>query len=154
MEEETTQNNGGGRAGRRAAADVLSEVAMGSRAAMLFLVHALLELVLGAMKLRGRYEGQSAAGPEAKFIRHHGVALLSLAMLGGLVWWRKLVDTETGKVVSMTLFAFHGGAAAVHAHAWADGSVKSASTFAMHLPFALGFMMDAMRARAAGAKSL
>jgi hypothetical protein len=116
---------------------------------MLFVAHALLELVLGAMKLRGRYEGQAEAGPEAKFIRHHGVALLALAMLGGLVWWRMLVETETGRLASTVLFTFHGGATAVHAHAWAAGSVKSAATFAMHLPFAIGFLLDALRARRA-----
>jgi hypothetical protein len=118
----------------------------------MFVAHAVLELMLGAMKLRGRYEGQAVAGPEAKFIRHHGVALLALALLGGLVWWRKLVETETGRLASAVLFSFHGGAAAVHAHAWADGSVKSAATFAMHLPFAIGFLLDALRTRPTGTK--
>lgn len=116
---------------------------------VLFIAHAVLELVLGAMKIRGRYEGQAVAGPEAKFIRHHGVALLALAILGGLVWWRKLVETETGRLASTVLFAFHGGAAAVHAHAWVAGSVKSAATFAMHLPFAIGFLLDALCMRPA-----
>jgi len=122
-----------------------------SSANVLFLVHAVLELVLGAMKLRGRYEGQKEAGPEAKFIQHHGVALLALALLGAVVWYRKLGDTETGRLASTVLCFFHAGAAAVHAHAWSAGSHKSASTLAMHLPFALAFLVDALRARGAGA---
>ena len=113
----------------------------------LYLVHAILELGLGAMKLRGRYDGQKEAGPEAKLIQHHGVALLALALLGGLVWYCKLGETETGQITSAVLCFFHAGAAAVHAHAWSTGSAKSASVFAMHLPFALLFLLDAFRTR-------
>mmetsp|Transcript_19394 Transcript_19394/g.60579 ORF Transcript_19394/g.60579 Transcript_19394/m.60579 type:complete len:133 (-) Transcript_19394:164-562(-) len=116
---------------------------------MLFFAHTVLETVLGAMKLRGRYEGQTAAGPEAKFVRHHGVCLLSLALLAACTLLRREVDAPTGGLVSAVLCFFHTAATAVHAHAFALGSAKSLSTMMMHLPFAVGFAFDALRTRGA-----
>ena len=125
----------------------ISRKSLSSSVPRLFIAHSILELILGSIKLRGRYEDQPAAGPEAKFIRHHGVSLVSLALLGALVWWKRLIETETGRLASCVLCFFHAAASAVHAHALFSGSTKSASTLAMHLPFALAFLFDATRTR-------
>jgi hypothetical protein len=62
-------------------------------ASALLLSHAAIELCLGAVKLRGRYahephvggpDGRDARG--AMYVRHHGCALLGLAILGIGVW--------------------------------------------------------------------
>lgn len=116
---------------------------------MLYLAHMLVEAWLGAIKLaRGGYAGLDTrlslpiglglvAESTAKYARHHGVALLSIALLGGLVWWRRLEGTETGTVVSASLAFFHSGAVAVMAHA------LSAKVVLLHLPFAALFACHA-----------
>jgi hypothetical protein len=116
-----------------------------SVAIAIYALHTILETVLGMIKMRGRYSGDKVAGPQAKFIRHHGIALLSLALLGGLVWRQKLIETPTGRIASSTLCFFHAGAALVHVHAFVAGSTASAATAAMHLPFAVAFLFDVMR---------
>ena len=87
---------------------------------LLFLAHFLLELVLGAVKLRGTYSGVTLPDGTERFVRHHGVSLLAIALLGGLVWWRKLADTQTGSLASVVLAAFHAGCVAVMCHAFAE----------------------------------
>ena len=62
-------------------------------APLLFLAHFLLELALGAVKMRGTYSGTTMPEGTERFVRHHGVSLLAIALLGGLVWWRRLANT-------------------------------------------------------------
>lgn len=104
---------------------------------LLFIGHTLLELVLGAIKLRGTYSGVEIPDGANKFVRHHGVALLSLALLGGLIVWRRLEFSEAGTVASLVLTSFHTGCVAVMSHA-ADPKV-----LLVHLPFAAGFAIHA-----------
>jgi hypothetical protein len=105
----------------------------------LYLAHALLELALGGIKLRGRYSAFEMPDGAAKFARHHGVALLSIALLGFLVWKRKLVHTETGALGSMVLAFFHVACVAVMVHA------QHAKVVFIHLPFACAFLAHAAR---------
>eukprot|EP00966_Prymnesium_polylepis_P187669 4350650-Prymnesium_polylepis.1 len=106
---------------------------MSSVATQLYISHTLLELVLGAIKLRGTYSGFEMPPGTEKFARHHGVALLSLALLGALVLARRLIDTAAGEVCSTVLAFFHAGAVIVMLHAL-NGKVVL-----LHLPWALGF---------------
>ena len=79
-------------------------------ASALYASHTLVELALGLLKLRGRYHHESPGSRSPKsamYCRHHGAALLALALLGGLVWWRGLVAGEAGFVASVVLAAFH-----------------------------------------------
>lgn len=106
----------------------------------LYVAHTLLEFVLGAIKLRGKYAGFdiAACAPGAeKFARHHGVALLSLAALGEEVLRRRLCHSTTAEVISAALAVFHWGCVLVMLQAW------SLHTLAMHLPFAIGFTWHA-----------
>jgi len=103
---------------------------------LLYLAHFLVELALGAVKLRGSYAGidiSCAPGAE-KFARHHGVSLIALACLGGEVLRREAFDSEVADVVSSVLALFHAGTMFVMLHAlnW--------KVVAIHLPFALGFL--------------
>ena len=104
---------------------------------LLYLAHVLLELVLGAVKLRGTYSGVVVPSAAAKFARHHGVSLLALTLLGALVLTRGLVSTPTGQVASITLAFFHAGCVAVMVHA------EHWPVVFIHLPFALGFAWHA-----------
>ena len=105
-------------------------------AALLYLAHALLEFALGGIKLRGTYSGIPDMPPAgAKFARHHGCALLALALLGFLVWQRKLVHTETGAVVSLVLAAFHSACVLVMVHA------LNLKVVLIHAPFAVAFII-------------
>ena len=113
----------------RAMADVLPR--------LLYLAHVLLELVLGAVKLRGTYSGVVVPNEAAKFARHHGVSLLSLSLLGALVLSRRLVGTPTGQVASWTFACFHAGAVIVMLHA------AHLPVVVVHLPFAFGFALHA-----------
>ena len=51
---------------------------------LLYAAHAALELVLGGVKLRGTYKGVDMPPGTEKFVRHHGVSLLAIALLGFL----------------------------------------------------------------------
>ena len=77
-----------------------------------------IELVLGAIKLRGKYSGLDMPPGADKFARHHGVSLLALALLGALVLRDGVVDKPAGKLSSKVLAAFHGGCVLVMLHAW------------------------------------
>ena len=101
----------------------------------LYLAHFLLELVLGALKLRGTYSGidMSCAPGSAKFARHHGVSLLAIALLGGEVLRRRMCDSVTGEVASFVLASFHTGCVLVMLHA------INLKVVAIHAPFAIGF---------------
>ena len=110
-------------------------------AVFLYLVHTLLELVLGAVKLRGTYSGlENMPDGAAKFARHHGVALLSLSLLGAETLRRRLVHTEAGTMVSGVLAGFHTGAVVVMLHA------AHLKVVYIHLPLAIGFAVHAMTA--------
>uniref|UniRef100_A0A7S2IQ71 Uncharacterized protein n=1 Tax=Haptolina brevifila TaxID=156173 RepID=A0A7S2IQ71_9EUKA len=114
----------------------------------LYVVHTVFETVLGLMKMRGTYAGVTMALGAEKFARHHGVALLALAALGGEVLRRKLCHTTTGEVASSALTVFHAGAAAVMMHAAAF------KTVALHVPFAVGFARHAWQSQHTPARSL
>ena len=54
-----------------------------------YLTHSALELVLGAIKLRGRYQHEAVGSrlPRSEmYTRHHGASILSLALLSWLVY--------------------------------------------------------------------
>lgn len=103
----------------------------------LYVMHFVVELILGAIKLRGTYSGVECPGI-AKFARHHGVSLLALAALGGLVLYRRLEHTVTGEVASSALAVFHAGTMGVMIHA------LNFKVVAIHAPFALAFGWHAL----------
>ena len=103
-----------------------------------------MELVLGAIKLRGTYSGLDMPPAAAKFARHHGVSLISLSLLGFLVISRRLTQGATGELVSLVLACFHAGAVAVMIHA------LNVKVVLMHLPFAVGFAWHSFVARKPG----
>ena len=110
----------------------------------LFIAHTLLELFLGLIKLRGRYQHEKPtvrSDERSKmYTRHHGASILSLALLGGLVTIHGLEDDETGRIASACLFMFHGGAVVAFAYAWAShNAIPAFKVCVPHLPFALGF---------------
>ena len=78
-----------------------------------YAAHAVVELILGALKLRGRYAHEapgSRSGKSKMYVRHHGASLLAHALLGALVLHAGLVDTRVGQGASLVLATFHGGA--------------------------------------------
>ena len=99
----------------------------------LYYAHALVEFVLGAIKLRGTYNGIIMPVEAAKFARHHGMALLALALLSGECARRRLVSTPAGLLCSLVLCFFHTGAVAVMMYDLHFGPV------ALHIPFAALF---------------
>ena len=100
----------------------------------LYIAHALLELVLGGLKLvKGSYSGLTMPDEAAKFARHHGIALLALALLGGECARRGLTSTAAGGLCSLVLALFHTGAVAVMTYELHFGPV------ALHIPFAAAF---------------
>merc|ERR1712129_349747 len=106
----------------------------------------LTELGLGIVKLRGHYahEDPTARPLQSQlYVRHHAAALLALALLGGLVWQRGLVHTETGAIASATLATFHVGAVIANAYSWLQGAVKAIKILVPHGPFALAFVWHA-----------
>ena len=119
--------------------------------ALLYVGHAALELALGAIKLRGRYQHEPAGSKSLRsetYCRHHGFSILSLSLLGAMVWWQDLIDTPTGRISSTCLAVFHGGAVISFLHAWSCGSMPMTKVAFPHLPFALGFAWHAMTAPA------
>jgi len=113
-----------------------------SGASLLYIAHTLLELVLGAVKLRGRYSAMETPLGAERFVRHHGISLLSLALLGGLVYTKRLVHTPLGSVASATLAFFHAAAVLVMCHAWLQTGEGLNVAFT-HTPFAIGFALHA-----------
>lgn len=114
----------------------------------LYIAHAVLELILGLLKLRGRYSHEAPGARSAKsamYVRHHGFSLLALALLGYLIWRAEAVNSPTGAAVSLVLFVFHGGAVAAFTHAWACGEIPLAKIVVPHLPFAVAFALHAMQ---------
>ena len=114
-------------------------------AEFLYLAHTVLELILGMLKLRGRYahEAGRAVRPERDrmYVRHHGFSLLALAQLGGIVWWRSATATELGAVASIVLATFHGGAVLAFAYTFSLGAVDLKKVFIPHAPFAVAFAL-------------
>ena len=109
----------------------------------LYLAHAALELVLGMLKLRGRYQHETPGERpprSAMYVRHHGFSLLALAYLGAVMWWRGLVNADVGGDVSVVLMLFHGGSIAAFLPAWAAGAIPTAKLVMPHAPFAFGFL--------------
>ena len=79
-----------------------------------FTLHTLLELFLGAIKvIKGGYKGFEMPPGGEKFAMHHGVSLMSLALLGGLVLHRRSWSMEEGLMVSLVLCCFHAGCVAI-----------------------------------------
>ena len=113
---------------------------------LLYLLHTLLELVLGTVKLRGTYSGldlasdctPGVAGSAAKFAQHHGISLISLAALGALVLIRRQTNTAAGGIASATLATFHASAVAVMLNA------SHLPVVIIHTPFAIGFALHAV----------
>ena len=77
------------------------------------------------------------------YVRHHAFSLLSLALLGFLVWWHDMVDNPVGRSASLVLFVFHGGACVAFAHAWMNRAIKLGKIIVPHGPFALLFAAHA-----------
>ena len=117
---------------------------------LVYLAHVMLETVLGAMKLRGRYSHQPKGARTdertAAYVRHHGFSLLAHALLGWLVWQRGRVHSETGRMASSVLALFHGGPVAAFALAWHRGAMPTAKILVPHAPFALLFAWHAAAA--------
>lgn len=130
----------------RSIVEVLVMPSGGAR--LLYLTHCLLELILGGIKLlRGTYSGFDMPPGAEKFARHHGVALLSLALLSALVLMRGRTETEAGEICSTCLAFFHGGAVAVMMHA------LNTKVVLLHAPWAIGFAWHAWEARQLTRKS-
>ena len=113
----------------------------------LFLSHAILELVLGAIKLRGRYAHETPSSRSARsamYVRHHAFSLLALSLLGYFVWRDDAADTPAGRDASWIFFVFHGGAVAAFTHAWANGAIPLGKVVVPHLPFAVAFLAHAL----------
>jgi len=140
----------------------------------LFLTHALLEIGLGALKLRGRYAheppldapgGRGARG--AMYVRHHGCALIALGALGLGLWadpflhlagggrrypaglffappGLDLLLSPFGLLAVACLLLLHVGAVGVFAHAWVSGAIPLKKVLLPHGPFALGFAVLAL----------
>jgi hypothetical protein len=103
----------------------------------IYIAHALVELVLGALKLRGSYAGLTMPDEATKFARHHGMALLALALLSGECARRGLTSTAAGGLCSLVLCFFHTGAVAVMTY---DLHLEAV---ALHVPFAAAFAVHA-----------
>ena len=87
---------------------VVPEAAIEDSAALdvLFIGHTLLELWLGMIKLRGRYQHEAPGSKTPRsemYTRHHGASILALALLGYFVWARGLANTPTGQMASAVL---------------------------------------------------
>ena len=116
----------------------------------LYVVHTVLELVLGSIKLRGTYSGMTMPPGAERFARHHGVSLLALALLGGLALrgrssqppHDRLCHTDTGAVVSTALAFFHAGAVLVMLHALLTTGA-GLNVVLLHTPFAVAFTWHA-----------
>ena len=114
----------------------------------LYLAHVLLELVLGAIKLRGRYSHEAPASRtvrSAMYVRHHAFSLLALALMGWHVWTNDLVHTHIGRMMSQVLLVFHGGAVVAFTYAWIGNSIPLGKVVVPHLPFAVAFAVHALR---------
>ena len=132
--------------GRRLHAVLLSTTSASSASAMmvdaLYLSHAVLELALGLIKLRGRYSHEVGVKPPRAqmYVRHHGFSLLALSLLGALTWQRGLAhDARCGGMVSAVLAVFHGGACLSFFAAWAEGAIPAAKVVVPHGPWAAAF---------------
>ena len=104
-----------------------------------YAAHALTELILGALKLRGRYAHEapgSRSGKSKMYVRHHAMSLLAHALLGALVLHAGLVDTRVGQGASLVLATFHGGAVGAAFTAFAGGELPVWKVFVPHSPFA------------------
>jgi len=127
---------------------VVPEAAIEDSAALdvLFIGHTLLELWLGMIKLRGRYQHEAPGSKTPRsemYTRHHGASILALALLGYFVWARGLANTPTGQMASAVLATFHGGATIAFIHAWCCGAIPFAKVIIPHLPFAVAFAWHA-----------
>ena len=77
---------------------------------LLFTAHTLLEAGLGAVKVsKGGYKGFDMPPGGEKFARHHGVSLMSLALLGACVLARRSWSEPEGYLASIVICAFHAG---------------------------------------------
>jgi hypothetical protein len=104
---------------------------------VLYITHALVELALGALKLRGSYAGLTTPDEAARFVRHHGLGLLALALLSGECARRGLTSTAAGGLCSLVLAFFHTGAVVVLTYE------QHFEAVALHVPFAAAFAIHA-----------
>ena len=112
-----------------------------------YAAHAVVELILGALKLRGRYAHEapgSRSGKSKMYVRHHAASLLAHALLGALVLHAGLVDTRVGQGASLVLATFHGGAVGAAFTAWMTGELPIWKVFVPHSPFAIIFLVHAL----------
>ena len=110
----------------------------------LYLAHTFLELFLGVIKLRGRYQHEPVSSRNLRsqmYVRHHAASLLALALLGGLVYARGWIDTRVGRDASAVLALFHGGAVVSFAYTWLCDAQHCNLKKVMfpHAPFAVMF---------------
>ena len=115
---------------------------------LMYLSHTLLEIVLGCIKLRGRYHHQSPGAMDGRskmYVRHHGFSLLALAMCSYFVWRHDLTKTATGEAVSSALALFHGGAVLSFTLAYAEGAIPFTKVMLPHAPYAVGFAAHTLR---------
>ena len=119
-------------------------------AALWYLAHTLLEVALGAIKLRGRYAHETPGSKSKRsemYVRHHGFSLLGHALLGWFVYAQDIVGTREGRGASAVLFVFHGGAVAAFLYAWAQDAIPFKKVVVPHLPFAIAFAVHALEAQ-------
>ena len=113
----------------------------------LYLAHTLLELFLGLIKLRGRYQHEapgSKAPRSEMYTRHHGCTILALALLGFFVWYDSATDTRHGTQSSAVLALFHGGATLSFLYAYLHGAIPFGKVCMPHGPFAIAFLAHAV----------
>lgn len=111
-----------------------------------YLTHSALELVLGAIKLRGRYQHEAVGSrlPRSEmYTRHHGASILSLALLSWLVYSAGEIHSAVGRGASLVLAVFHGGAVLSFLYAYAHGAIPISKVIIPHTPYALAFAWHA-----------
>ena len=124
-----------------------SHALIGSWSDVLYLSHVVLEIFLGLIKLRGRYQHESPGargGKSAMYVRHHAFSILSMTVLSYLIWHHGLVNSAIGKQSSAALAMFHGGAVGSFSIAWSGGAIPFRKIIFPHLPHALGFATHAL----------
>lgn len=117
-------------------------------ASLLYLSHWLLELFLGLIKLRGRYQHETpgSRSPRSEmYVRHHAFSILALALLGFLVWHDGIESTPFGLHCSAVFTIFHGGAVFSFLYAYVTGAIPFGKVLVPHFPFFAGFLLHCCR---------
>ena len=112
---------------------------------ILFTAHSLLETGLGAVKVvKGGYKDFDMPPGGEKFARHHGVSLLSIALLGLCVLLRRSWLEPEGLMASIVICAFHTGCVLIG---------PSPAVLLLHGSLAVGFGCYSVMARSSKAKA-